>query len=66
MKSSYNYNQKQLKKEMDKTNPLGIDFWLGAGSAILGGGASGFQTGYNVGDTYYRGKSYTTTLDNRK
>ena len=51
MKSTNDYNLKQLNKEIKSNSPKSADYWLSLGTSMLTGGASGFQTGYNLGTT---------------
>lgn len=51
MKSTNNYNLDQLNKEIKSNSWKSADYWLGLGTSILSGGASGFSTGYNLGTT---------------
>lgn len=58
MKSTNDYNLKQLNKEIKSNSPKSADYWLSLGTSILTGGASGFQTGYNLGTTWNEAGGY--------
>lgn len=65
MKTTHNYNIGQLNKEIsDNTFFEGGNgkAWLRMGTNMLTMGAQGFQTGYNLYDTYYKARNYNTEL----
>jgi len=56
---TYNYNADKINTEMDEYS--GWKFHLRLNNALLGGSASGFQTGYNIGEAFAKYSSSATT-----
>lgn len=62
METQHTYNLDKLNKEIKKNSPDSFEWWMGAGASLFGMTSQGFSTGYNLGDTIYKGKKYNTSV----